>query len=314
MSASQTASAVHEVARLGFNAAQGQDLYDRARPNFPAESMSSILASALAASSGRPLRIVELGAGTGISTRALLDTIVSLNNTAADTDRIQVSKLFVYEPSPGMRASFDRALQAKLPEYTEAQVFTDGSDSVEVSEGTFEDFSLLQDARAQASIDVILIAQAWHWAQDHEVALSNFARVLRPYGCLSLIWNLEDRDAAPWVARIRDAYEKHEHGSPQYRLGLWKKMYQTEALTQYFQALPQEDYTRILPTTHEAAWNRVLSKSYISLLGQDDLAALRKEYDQIMEDGDQHGRRWINKDEGVFEYPYITNLFKFVRK
>ncbi|KAE8254331.1 hypothetical protein A4X13_0g3456 [Tilletia indica] len=302
---SPKASVVHEVARLGFNTISGPELYERARPTFPATSMSSIVKSALAASKGGPIRVMEFGAGTGISTRALLDAAVDLKN-------VKIEKLSIYEPSPGMRTSFETAFKEKVPAYLDAKLFTAGAESVEVAEGTFEDFPISQEM--EGTVDVILIAQAWHWAQDHEVALSNFARVLKPNGCLALIWNLEDRDAAPWVARLRDAYEQHERGTPQYRHGLWKKMYDTKAYKEFFDAAPQEDFTRILPTTKEAAWQRVHSKSYISLLGEADLKALREQYDSIMDDADQNGRRWIDQDKGIFEYPYITNLNKFVRK
>jgi hypothetical protein len=33
-------------------------------------------------------------------------------------------------------------------------------------------------------------------------------RVLKSGGTVVFIWNLEDR-ATPWVARLREAYEKH---------------------------------------------------------------------------------------------------------
>jgi hypothetical protein len=48
-------------------------------------------------------------------------------------------------------------------------------------------------------------------------------RVLKKEGTVVMIWNLEDRRAS-WVARLREAYEKHEAGSPQYRLGLWRSV------------------------------------------------------------------------------------------
>ncbi|KAL9938344.1 hypothetical protein V8E36_002967 [Tilletia maclaganii] len=292
---------VHETARLGFNTETGPALYDRARPSFPEASMTSILESGLRASGGQPLRVMEFGAGTGISTRAFLDIVAARNKTGEDESApVQVSKLLIYEPSPGMRASFDKALQAKSTEYLDAKVFTDGLDSVSVQDGTFEQFPLA--SQDEGTVDIILIAQAWHWAQDHEVALSNFARALKPNGCLALIWNLEDREAAPWVARLRDAYEQHERGSPQYRHGLWKKMYDTKAYSQYFNALPQEDFSRILPTTKEGAWDRVASKSYISILGKEQLAELRQEYEKIIANGDANGRRWIDQEQGIFEY------------
>ncbi len=44
-----------------------------------------------------------------------------------------------------------------------------------------------------------------------------------------LIWNLEDSDV-PWVASNRNLYEAYEQGTPQFRLGLWRKMYDAPSI------------------------------------------------------------------------------------
>ena len=58
----------------------------------------------------------------------------------------------------------------------------------EVVSGTAEELPL-----AEASADAITVAQAFHWF-DHERALPEFHRVLKPGGSLVLIWNSRDLD------------------------------------------------------------------------------------------------------------------------
>ncbi|MCU1549571.1 MAG: putative enzyme [Glaciihabitans sp.] len=108
---------------------------------------------------------LDIGAGTGKLTRAL---------AARGLDVIAV------DPSPKM---LDQ-LRSALP------------DAI-VHVGTAEDIPL-----ADASVDVVLAAQAWHWV-DQDRALPSVARVLKPGGVLGLIWNIRD-ESVPWVKRLTD--------------------------------------------------------------------------------------------------------------
>ena len=60
-----------------------------------------------------------------------------------------------------------------------------------------------------ASVDVVVVGQAWHWF-DPPQALDEIARVLRPGGTLSLMWNLFDSSdpLSDTVSRILDAEDR----------------------------------------------------------------------------------------------------------
>ena len=112
-----------------------------------------------------PLDVVDLGAGTGKLTRGL----------AALGHRVTA-----VEPLPAM---LDR-LRAGVP--AAAAVL-----------GTAELIPL-----ADGAADVVTAGQAFHWF-DHGPALAEIARVLRPGGRLSLVWNTRD-ERDPWVERLSD--------------------------------------------------------------------------------------------------------------
>lgn len=107
--------------------------------------------------------VLELGAGTGKLTRVL----VELGHDVHATD-----------PDPEMLA----VLRRHLPD-------------VPTSESGAEEIPL-----PDRSVDVVVVAQAFHWF-DHERALPEIARVLRPGGHVALVWN--NRNAKiPWVRKL----------------------------------------------------------------------------------------------------------------
>jgi len=110
-----------------------------------------------------PRDVVDLGAGTGKLTRSL----VALGH-----------RVIAIEPLDEMRAH----LQAVLP-------------GVRALEGKAEAIPL-----PDAFADVVVSAQAFHWF-DHDDALPDIARVVRPGGRIALVWNSRD-DRDPWMARL----------------------------------------------------------------------------------------------------------------
>jgi SAM-dependent methyltransferase len=113
--------------------------------------------------SDRPLSVLELGAGTG----KLTEQLVALGHDVHAT-----------EPDPKMLAILERNLPG-----------------VRVSQAPAEEIPA-----GDASYDVVVSAQAFHWF-DYDRALPEIARVLKPHGRLSVVWNQRD-ERIPWVRRL----------------------------------------------------------------------------------------------------------------
>lgn len=126
---------------------------------------AAAVAWALEPASGRDL--LDLGAGTGKLTESLL--------------RLPGARVAAVEPDPAMLAQ----LRASHPD-------------ARASDGSAEEIPL-----PAASVDAVLVGQAWHWF-DHAKALQEIARVLRPGGVLAALWNADDGDVE-WVAGYNEA-------------------------------------------------------------------------------------------------------------
>ncbi|MET7858915.1 methyltransferase domain-containing protein [Streptomyces sp. NPDC005318] len=161
---------------LSFDRAAAQ--YSAARPGYP-----SALFTAIEELTGRPLRgarTLDVGAGTGISTRLLHD---------------RGARVTAVEPGPGMAAELHRTLpQVPL-------VRGDGN----------------RLPFATTSADLITYAQSWHWT-DQALSAPEAVRVLRTGGALALWWNVSDHSVL-WIAeqdaRLRRFFgvDESAHGS-----------------------------------------------------------------------------------------------------
>ena len=108
-------------------------------------------------------QVLELGAGTGKLTAEL----VALGHDVHATDPDEAMLAILTERVPEARTSVAAAEELPL---------------------------------ADRSVDVVVAAQAFHWF-DLDRALPEIARVLRPGGHLSLVWNQRD-ERIPWVKRL----------------------------------------------------------------------------------------------------------------
>jgi SAM-dependent methyltransferase len=129
------------------------DDYDRLRPG-PAPTALDWLLPA------RPDVVVDLGAGTGLLSRALVG---------------RAHHVIAVEPDARMRA-----------------VLADRSHGVDVLAGRGESIPL-----PDASADAVLISSAWHW-MDPGQAAREVARILRDGGRFGILWTGRDR-TTPWL-------------------------------------------------------------------------------------------------------------------
>jgi SAM-dependent methyltransferase len=127
------------------------DNYSKYRPSYPQEFIDYL---ANEAGFGKGSVVADIGAGTGILTKLLLE---------------QVKSVFAVEPNFEMRQvceKFCGAYKNFIP-----------------VDGTAEATAL-----PDRSVDFITVAQAFHWF-DRDKAGSEFRRILKPGGKVVLVWN-----------------------------------------------------------------------------------------------------------------------------
>lgn len=95
-------------------------------------------------------------------------------------------------------------------------------------------------------------------------------------------------------------------GTPQYRLGLWRRTFETNEYKTNFDPPLEEQWKRSIQATEDSVIDRVLSKSYISILSDENKENIVAGLREILTRGS--GKIWIDEAGGVFEYPYQTDL------
>lgn len=136
-------------------------VYEAGRPEYPAEAVEWMLAPV--ASRAHPVRVADVGAGTGKLTRALRE---------AGAEAVAI------DPDAGMLDQLRSAVPG-VPTFV----------------GTGERLPLPDGA-----VDAVVFGQAWHWV-DPAAASVECGRVLRPGGVLGLVWNVRD-ESVEWVAEL----------------------------------------------------------------------------------------------------------------
>lgn len=191
---------------LGASFAEQQSVveaqeYDAVRPRYPQLAVDDILALAAAAADPRhdaQPRIVDLGAGTGILSRQLLQA---------------GARVHAVEPSAAMTQVLSHAAGA-------------WSEQLTITLARAEETGL---PRGQA--DVAVAAQAWHWF-DAEAVQTEIASLLAPGGALALIWNYLDT-ADPTVHRLTRIMRAGDTYRPGWRPTLDEQVFTPLRTTEY---------------------------------------------------------------------------------
>lgn len=314
-------------------ASQASGLYDRARPTYPLRALNRIIACLPKENA----EVVELGVGTGIFTRALLEA----------AKEGQIHRVIAIDPAEGMRVAFQKAISEwKTLHTSDPTKKCKSIPEITCCEGSFEDTGPFVQ---NASVDLAVAAQAWHWTGSdvmvQELSVKEMARVVKPGGYLAILWNLKDRESNDWVGKIRDMYEVYEAGTPQYRLGFWKSLFRTPSFESCFELLPPEDnpdpsdsnrsvaeksqknvddsldqskptltVTRYIPTTFNELYERILSKSYMSRLDIEAHEKFKTELESIWNKRviGNPSVKWT--DISTVKFPYVTHLYLLRRR
>jgi SAM-dependent methyltransferase len=141
------------------------------------------------------------------------------------------------------------------------------------------------------SIDVVVAAQAFHWF-DHDVALPEIARVLKPGGVLAMVWNLRD-DKIPWVRRLGDLIGTQEQLTDPSEV---------IAASGLFEPVESQRFKHWQDINRDSVVDLVLSRSNVSTLPDDERAAKLAEVAAFYDD---FGRGY----DGM-QLPYVTHCFR----
>ncbi len=155
--------------RLSFGSVA--DLYDSARPSYPAALVDDALAYA-PAGDGERVRVVEVGAGTGKATELFA---------------ARGASVLAIEPNAAMAAVARRNCA--------------GFPGVTVVEAEFERWE-----PAGPAFDLLICAQAWHWIAP-AVRISKAREALADGGGMALFWNRPLWDRSELAGALRAVYD-----------------------------------------------------------------------------------------------------------
>ena len=226
------------------------DAYVKARPSYPTDVLAYL---AERCELDVTKVVAELGSGTGIFTKLLLESGATI---------------YAVEPNDEMRRSAEEDL-SRWPSFRSIA-------------GRAEATTL-----PDASVDLVVAAQAYHWF-DRARAHAEMARIVRsPASWVALVWNDRDLDGTPFLRAYEELLVK---GCPTYP-ALQGKANATDAFDELFGAggWTRHVVANAQTLDREALVLRFHSSSYAPKEGDPSRAALTREleaiFDRTAEDG-----------------------------
>jgi SAM-dependent methyltransferase len=224
--------------------------YEASRPSYPPAAIAELVDRLSIRSSSV---LADVGAGTGKFTRLLVPT---------------GAFIVAVEPVPAMRIQLAHA----VPEVS----------IVGAAAGALP--------FADAGIDAITVAQAFHWFANDET-VTEFARVLAGGGGLGLIWNRRDRSLPVW-RDIEDVIGPHRPA----RSADWREPLADAGFT----PLRHASFTRTYTARPDRVRSRIASMSWIAGLDAETRTGLLDEVDQIARRHASNGLVAMSEDTDVY--------------
>lgn len=131
-----------------------------------------------------------------------------------------------------------------------------------------------------ASFDAVTVAQAFHWF-DHDRALAEIHRVVRPGGALALVWNTRVREDEVHAA-IDAIIGPYRHGVPAHAHGAWRAPLERSSL---FGPLEEREFANVQRLDADGLADRVGSISFVASLDEPERGSLLARVRALASDG-----------------------------
>ncbi len=233
--------------------------YVRYRPDYPKEVVEFLEREIGLSSSSI---IADIGSGTGISSKLFLDAGCTV---------------YGVEPNETMREAADEFLKAY--------------ENFKNVSGTAENTMLENE-----SVDFVVASQAFHWF-DAEKSKEEFRRILKPNGCVILIWNERQLDTTPFLCDYEKLLLKHGTDYEKVR----HDQIEEESLRDFFTSdFNRKTFPNAQHLDYEGVKGRILSSSYMP-------SETHPRFQEMAEDLKQMFAR--HQEEGKISILYDTNVF-----